>query len=78
MVAVDPHWGQVQVYETPIPLWPTVLEPGWVTRISTDYKTPADQAARPWDQTMRAQAWETRYRAGRPVQGTAVYQPDQV
>ncbi len=59
MVAVDPHWSQVQAYETPIPLWPTVLEPGWMTRISTDYKTPADQAARPWDQTMRAQAWET-------------------
>jgi len=59
MVAVDPHWSQVQVYETPIPLWPTVLEPGWMTRISTDYKTPADQAARSWDQTMRAQAWES-------------------
>jgi hypothetical protein len=59
MVAVDPHWSQVQVYETPIPLWPTVLEPGWKTRISTDYKTPADQAARPWNQTMKAQAWET-------------------
>jgi hypothetical protein len=59
MVAVDPHWSQVQVYETPIPLWPAVLEPGWTTRISTDYKTPADQAARPWNQTMKAQAWET-------------------
>ena len=27
--------------------------------ISTRYKTPADQDSLPWDQTMRAQAWET-------------------
>jgi hypothetical protein len=59
MVAVDPHWSQVQVYETPIPLWPTQLEPGWQTRISTKYKTPADQDALHWDQTMKALAWET-------------------
>src|SRR5580700_5797049 len=26
---VDPHWGQVQVYETAIPLWPEQLRPGW-------------------------------------------------
>lgn len=59
MVAVDPHWSQVQVYETPIPLWPTQLAPGWQTRINTNYKTPADQDALPWDQTMKALAWET-------------------
>jgi hypothetical protein len=59
MVEVDPHWSQVQVYETPIPLWPTQLEPGWQTHVSTNYKTPADQDALPWDQTMKAQAWET-------------------
>jgi hypothetical protein len=59
MVAVDPHWSQVQVYETPIPLWPTQLEPGWQTHISTNYKTPADQVALAWDQTMKAVAWET-------------------
>jgi len=59
MVEVDPHWSQVQVYETPIPLWPTQLEPGWQTHISTNYKTPADQDGLPWDQTMKAQVWET-------------------
>jgi hypothetical protein len=59
MVAVDPHWSQVQVYETPIPLWPGQLEPGWQTRISTNYKTPADQDPLAWDQTMKAVAWET-------------------
>lgn len=59
MVAVDPHWSQVQVYETPIPLWPMQLEPGWQTRISTNYKTPSDQDALPWDQTMKALNWET-------------------
>jgi len=59
MVAVDPHWSQVQVYETPIPLWPTQLRPGWQTRMSTKYKTPANQDGLPWDQTMKAHAWET-------------------
>jgi hypothetical protein len=58
MVAVDPHWSQVQVYETPIPLWPTQLKPGWQTHVSTNYKTPADEDALPWDQTMKALAWE--------------------
>src|SRR5580692_6036211 len=28
-VLVDPHWGQVQVYERPIPLWPKHLAAGW-------------------------------------------------
>jgi len=59
MVAVDPHWSQVQVYEMPIPLWPTQLRPGWQTHISTKYKTPADQDGLPWEQTMKAHAWET-------------------
>src|ERR1700693_3216784 len=59
MVAVDPHWSQVQVYETPIPLWPTQLRPGWQTRISTKYKTPTHQDGLPWDQNMKARACET-------------------
>jgi hypothetical protein len=59
MVSVDPHWSQVQVYETPIPLWPTQLRPGWQTRISTKYKTPTDQDGLPWEQAMKAHAWET-------------------
>jgi len=28
MVLVDPHWDLVQVYKTPIPLWPMQLQPG--------------------------------------------------
>jgi len=59
MVVLDPHWGQVQVYEMPIPLWPAQLEPGWQTHFRTQYKTPADQDSLPWDQTMKALAWET-------------------
>jgi hypothetical protein len=59
MVQVDPHWSQVQVFETPIPLWPTQLEPGWQTHIVTNYKTPNDEDSRYWDQVMKAQAWET-------------------
>jgi hypothetical protein len=58
MVALDPHWSQIQVYETPIPLWPAQLRPGWRTRISTKYKTPTNQDGLPWDQTMKAHAWE--------------------
>ena len=58
-VLVDPHWSQVQVYETPIPLWPTLLQPGWKFYINTKYKTPTNEAGLPWGQTMTAQAWET-------------------
>ncbi|MEP6883398.1 MAG: hypothetical protein ABJC66_01485 [Gammaproteobacteria bacterium] len=59
MVLVDPHWAQVQVYENPIPLWPQQLQPGWRTQITTKYKTPLSQEGLPWEQTMKARAWET-------------------
>ena len=59
MVLVDPHWGLVQVYETPVPLWPEQLRAGWQTRMSTKYKTPANQEGLAWEQTMKAHAWET-------------------
>jgi hypothetical protein len=59
MVLVDPHWSQLQVYETPIPLWPAQLRPGWGTRVSTHYKTSDNGEALLWDQTMKAHAWET-------------------
>ncbi len=78
MVVVDPHWGDVQVYEMPIPLWPAQLEPGWQSHFSTRYKTPADQGSLPWDQTMRAQAWETVTVPAGPIQGAAVYQRNQI
>jgi len=58
MVLVDAHWGQVQVYEAPVPLWPEQLRPGWQTRVTTKYKTPMNQDALLWEQTMRAHAWE--------------------
>ena len=82
MVVVDPHWGQVQVYETPIPLWPAQLQPGWQTHFSTRYKTPANQDSLPWDQTMKAQAWETvsvpggRFKALRFVNEIKFTDPD--
>jgi len=57
-ILVDPHWSQVQVYETSIPLWPTQLVPGWKTHINTKYKTPSNEAGLPWDQTMAAHGWE--------------------
>ena len=59
MVLVDPHWNQVQVFETPVPLWPTVLRPGWRAHVNTRYKTSDDGDGLPWDQTMKADAWET-------------------
>jgi hypothetical protein len=58
-VLVDPHWSQVQVYETPIPLWPIQLRPEWKFHVLTKYKTPTNQDGLPWDQTMTARAWET-------------------
>jgi len=59
MVSVDPHWDQLQVYETPIPLWPVQLQPGWQIRVNTKYRTPGSDEALSWDQTMKAHAWET-------------------
>jgi hypothetical protein len=59
MVLVDPHWSKLQVYETPVPLWPAQLRPGWETRVSTHYKTSDNGEALRWDQTMKAHAWET-------------------
>jgi hypothetical protein len=58
-VLVDPHWSQVQVYETPIPLWPIQLRPDWKYHVLTKYKTPGNQSGLPWDQTMWARDWET-------------------
>jgi hypothetical protein len=59
MVLVDPHWGMVQVYETPIPLWPEQLRAGWQIHVSTKYKTPTNRNGLRWEQTMKAHAWET-------------------
>jgi hypothetical protein len=59
MVLVDPHWSEVQVYDTPIPLWPTQLAPGWETRIKARYKVSEGGDPLRWDQTMKAEAWET-------------------
>ena len=59
MVLVDPHWNQVQVFKTPVPLWPSALQPGWHTYINTRYKTADVGDGLPWDQTMKAQDWET-------------------
>ncbi len=59
MVLVDPHWGDVQVYEKPIPLWPEELRPGWQGHVSTRYKTPSHQDPLQWDQAMKAHDWET-------------------
>jgi hypothetical protein len=58
-VLVDPHWEEVQVYETPIPLWPTQLRAGWSARFNTKYKTPTHDEGRWWDQTMSAHSWES-------------------
>jgi hypothetical protein len=58
-VVVDPHWAEVQVYETPIPLWPMQLRAGWSSRFYTKYKTPSQDMEYWWDQTMTAHGWET-------------------
>ena len=58
-VLIDPHWPQVQLYDMPIPLWPTQLRAGWSGRFYTKYATPAHEAGLTWDQTMTAHGWET-------------------
>jgi len=58
-ILVDPHWSQVQVYETPVPLWPAQLVPGWHTYVNTKYKSPSNDEGLPWEQTMTARNWET-------------------
>lgn len=57
VIMVDPHWSQVQIYDQPIPLWPSTLDPGWHAHIVTKYRT-SDEAGLPWEQTMKAEAWE--------------------
>jgi hypothetical protein len=57
-IIVDPHWDLVQVYQRPIPLWPTQLHAGWRSLVNTQYQT-AEAAELPWQQTMRAQGWES-------------------
>jgi hypothetical protein len=57
MIMVDPHWDLVQVYERPLPLWPTQLQPGWRSLINTRYQT-AEATNLPWQQTMKAHGWE--------------------
>jgi hypothetical protein len=57
MIVVDPHWDLVQVYERPIPLWPTQLRPGWWSLINTQYQTRHAKDL-PWQQTMKAHGWE--------------------
>ena len=59
MILVDAHWGEVQFYESAIPLWPEQLRPGWQTRVSTSYMTPRSQDPLSWIQTMKAHAWES-------------------
>jgi hypothetical protein len=58
-VLADPHWGRLQVYDPPIPLWPSTLQPGWQTRIEAKYKSSETGPALSWNQTMKAEAWET-------------------
>jgi hypothetical protein len=59
MVLVDPHWSELRVYESPIPLWPSQLRPGWSTTVYTQYKTPQSREALPWQLTMNAHRWES-------------------
>jgi hypothetical protein len=58
-VLIDPHWPEVQLYDTPIPLWPAELRAGWSGRFYTKYTTPTHDTGLAWDQTMTAHEWET-------------------
>lgn len=58
-VLVDPHWDLVQAYDSPIPLWPLELRPGWSSRFTTSFHTQPNDAGHWWQQTMTAHAWES-------------------
>jgi hypothetical protein len=58
-ILVDPHWGHVQAYEAPLPLWPSELRTGWKTRVQSKYKSDESELELRWDQEMKAEAWET-------------------
>jgi hypothetical protein len=58
MILVDPHWDQLQVYSTSIPLWPTELREGWSSTFFTKFKTSPSGWDNSWQQTMKAHAWE--------------------
>jgi hypothetical protein len=57
-VALDPHWDLPQIYEDPVPLWPTELRPGWNRIFITRYKVAAESRSLTWQQSMRADRWE--------------------
>lgn len=59
MIQVDPHWGRVQVYDTPVPLWPAELRSGAQTRIRTTYTDADAGTGLDWNQTMKVHGWET-------------------
>jgi hypothetical protein len=59
LVLVDSHWTELQVYKTPIPLWPSELRPGWSTTVDTYYMIPGSEETMPWQLTMRALRWES-------------------
>ncbi len=59
VILVDPHWGELQAYERPLPLWPAELRAGWssgtlTTRYQTDNEDPLT-----WQLTMTAHDWES-------------------
>jgi hypothetical protein len=58
-VVVDPHWSEMQLFEKPIPIWPSELRPSWSTVVSTRYKIPGSEEAMPWQLSMDAQRWES-------------------
>jgi hypothetical protein len=58
-ILVDPHWDMVQVYSTPIPLWPPQLQSDGRELFNVLYRTPTASGAMAWLQTMIRQGWET-------------------
>jgi hypothetical protein len=59
MVLADAHWKDPQVFETPIPLWPMELRPGWSGHFGTKFGTPQAPSPRSWQLSMKAHGWET-------------------
>jgi hypothetical protein len=57
-ILVDPHWDLVQVYSTPIPLWPPLLQSDTREVFNVRYRTAAQSGEMAWLQTMIGRGWE--------------------
>lgn len=59
MILQDPHWSPAIRFTTPLPLWPSVLQPGWKALFHDNYEVVSQPGFDFWWQLiMTAMGWE--------------------